>query len=114
MRDNMLPFSTNLLLTRNHFMAKLEKIMDVSKLNHEDVEVNLSSGGVASVAVYDLEAMIMSLLTDERLMKPENIAPAYDLFTGKSVGHVHHLGEIQSGDAWEPARQAVMIRTICP
>jgi len=86
-------------------MAKLEKIMDVSKLNHEDVEVNLSSGGVASVAVYDLEAMIMSLLTDERLMKPENIAPAYDLFTGKSVGHVHHLGEIQSGDAWEPARQ---------
>jgi len=73
--DNMLPFSTNLLLTRNHFMAQLEKIMDVTKLKHEDVEVNLSNGGVASVAVYDLEAMIMSLLMDERLMKPENIAP---------------------------------------
>ena len=37
-------------------MAKLKK-MDVSKLKHEDVEVNLSSGGVASVAVYDLKAL---------------------------------------------------------
>jgi hypothetical protein len=68
--NNTLPFYTNLLLTRNHFIAKLENIMDVSKLKHEDVEVNLSSGGVASVAVYDLEAMIMSLLMDKRLMNP--------------------------------------------
>jgi len=102
--NNMLPFSTNLLLTRNHFMAKLKK-MDVSKLNHEDVEVNLSSGGVASVAVYDLEAMIMSLMMDKRLMNPENIAPGCDLFTGKSVGDIHHLGEIHTGDTWEPAHQ---------
>ena len=86
-------------------MAKLEKIMDVSKLKHDDVELNLSSGGVASVAVYNLEAMIMSLLTDKRLMNPENIAPGYDLFTGKSVGDIHHLGEIHTGYAWEPARQ---------
>jgi hypothetical protein len=104
-RDNTLPFSTDLLLTRNHFMSKLEKSLEVSKLKHKDVEVNLSSGGKASVAVYNLEAMIMSLLTDERLMKPENIAEGYDLFTGKSVGEVHHLGEIHTGEAWEPARQ---------
>ena len=63
-RDNTLPFSTDLLLTRNHFMSKLEKSLDVSKLKHKDIEVNLSSGGIASVAVYDIEAMIMSLLTD--------------------------------------------------
>ena len=104
--DNKLPFSTNLLLNRNHFMTKLENIMEVSsKLKHKDVEVNLSSGGVASVAVYDLETMIMSLLTDERLMNPENIASGYDLFTGKSEGDVHYLGEIHTGSAWEPARQ---------
>jgi len=47
----------------------------------------------------------MSLLTDERLMKPENIAPGYDLFTGKLDGEIHHLGEIHTGEAWEPARQ---------
>ena len=101
--DNKLPFSTNLLLNRNQFMTKLENIMDVSKLKHKDVEVKLSSGGVASVAVYDLETMIMSLLTDERLMNPENIASGYDLFTGKSEGDVHYLGEIHTGSAWEPA-----------
>ena len=88
-------------------MSKLEKSLDVSKLKHKDVEVNLSSGGVASVAVYDIEAMIMSLLTDERLMKTENIAEGYDFFTGKSVGEVHHLGEIHTGEAWEPARQRI-------
>jgi hypothetical protein len=104
-RDNTLPFSTDLLLTRNHFLSKLEKSLDVSKLKHKDIEVKLSSGGAASVAVYDLEAMIMSLLTDERLMKPENIAEGYDLFTGKSVVEVDHLGEIHTGAAWEPARQ---------
>jgi len=49
--SDSLPFSTDLLLSRNHFLTKLEKIMDVSKLKHEDVQVKLSSGGVASVAV---------------------------------------------------------------
>ncbi len=38
-------------------------------------------------------------------MTPENITHGYDLFTGKSVGDVHHLGEIHTGDAWQPARQ---------
>ena len=96
-------------------MAKLENIMDVSNLKHEDVEVNLSSGGVASVAVYDLEAMIMSLLTDKRLMNPENIAPGYDLFTGKSVGDVHHLGEFTRVMHGSPhiKDSVVMICTIC-
>ncbi len=73
-------------------MTKLEKSMDVTKC-------------VASVAVYDLKAMIMSLQTDERLMTPENIAHGYDFFTGKSIGDLHELGEIHTGDTWQPACQ---------
>ena len=38
-------------------------------------------------------------------MTQENIAHGYDLFRGKSVGDVHHLSEIHTGDAWQPARQ---------
>ena len=94
-------------------MTKLENIMDMSKLKHKDVEVNLSSGGVASVAVYDLETMIMSLLMDERLMKPENIAPGYDLFTGKSEGDIHQLGKIHTGSLYVKD-SVVIICTICP
>jgi hypothetical protein len=70
-QDNSLPFSSELLLARKHFMKKLEKSLEVSELKHNDVEVKLSSGGVASVAVFNLKAMIMSLLTDKRLMTEE-------------------------------------------
>jgi hypothetical protein len=55
----------------------------VSKLKHDDVEVKLSSGGVASVAVFNLKAMVMPLLTDERLMTEENFADGSNIFTGK-------------------------------
>ena len=72
--NNSLPFSSELLLAQKHFIPKLEKSLEVSKLKHRDVKVKLSSGGVASVAVFDLEAMIMSLLTDKRLMSMENFA----------------------------------------
>jgi hypothetical protein len=82
-QDNCLPFSSELLLTWKHFMKKLEKSLELSKLKHEDVEVKLSSGGVDSVAVFDLKAMIMSLLTDERLMTEENFADGLNIFTGK-------------------------------
>jgi hypothetical protein len=86
-------------------MKKLEKSLEVSKLKHNDVEVKLSSGGVASVAVFDLKAMIMSLLTDERLMTEENSADGLNIFTGKLEGVINDFGEIHTGDAWEPAHQ---------
>ncbi len=49
----------------------------------------------------------MSLLTDPTLMQPKNIAQGYDLFTGKCERNNtdDSYGEIQTGDAWEPARQ---------
>ncbi len=75
----------------------------MSKLKHRDVEVKLSSGGVASVAVFDLEAMIVSLLPDERLMSMENFAEGLNVLTGKPEGVNNDLGEIHTGDAWKPA-----------
>ncbi len=77
----------------------------MSKSKHHDVEVKLSSGGVASVAVFDLEAMIMSLLTNERLMSMENFADGLNVLTSKPEGVNNDLGEIHTGDAWEPACQ---------
>jgi hypothetical protein len=38
------------------------------------------------VSIFDLETMITSLLTDPTLMQPKNIAPGYNIFTGRSVG----------------------------
>ena len=86
-------------------MKKLEKSLQVSKLKHHDVKVKLSSGGVASVAVFDLDTMIKSLLTDERLVSADNFAKGLNVLTGKPEGVNSDLGEIHTGDAWEPARE---------
>jgi hypothetical protein len=71
--------------------------MDTAKLNLQDVDVNLMFGGQATISVFDLETMIMSLLTDPTLMQPKNIAHGYDLFTGRCEGNNtdDRYGEIQ-------------------
>jgi hypothetical protein len=80
--------------------------METSKLRPKDVVVDLTFGGQANVSIFDLETMIMSLLTDPTLMQPKNIAPGYDIFTGRSVGcQDGRYGKIHTGDAWEPARK---------
>ncbi len=81
--------------------------MDTAKLQPWDIDVNLTFGGQATISVFDLETMIMSLITDPILVQPENIAKGYDLFTGKCEGNntEDRYGEIHTWDAWEPARQ---------
>jgi hypothetical protein len=65
--------------------------------------VSLSLDGSAIVAVFDLKAMILSLLLDESIMHPDNIADGDGIFTGKVTSPDDHSGEIHTGDAWEPA-----------
>ncbi len=86
-------------------MKDLERNMDTSKLKPQDVDVNLTYDGQATISVFDLEIMIISLITDPTLMQPKKIALGYDLFTGKCEGNNtdDHYGEIHTGDAWEPA-----------
>jgi hypothetical protein len=81
--------------------------MDTAKLKPQDVDVYLTFGGHATISVFDLETVIMSLLTDPTLMQPKNIAHGYDLFTGKCEGNNtdDRYGEIHTGDAWKPAQQ---------
>ena len=71
----------------------------------KDVVVNLTFGGQATISIFDLEIMILSLLNDSSLMQPKNLAQGYDVFTGKSIGRQDCYGEIHTGDAWEPACQ---------
>ncbi len=79
--------------------------MDTAKLRPKDVVVDLTFEGQATVFIFDLEIMIMSLLSDSKLMQPKNIASVYDIFTGISVGCEDRFSEIRTWDAWEPACQ---------
>jgi hypothetical protein len=80
--------------------------METAKLWPKDIVVDLMFGGQATVSIFDLETMIMSLWTDPTLMNPKNITPGYDILTGKSFGHQDgSYSKIHTGDAWEPARK---------
>ena len=73
-----LKFYTDGLMSRKSFVKKLESNMQTKSLRPKDVTVKLTCDRTATVVVFDIEAMIMSLLQDEHLMKPENLAPDYD------------------------------------
>ena len=100
-----LSFSSDNLANRNRFVKKLGTCFQTETLKHKDISVPLELGGYAVTPVFDLEAQIMSLLLDESLMHPDNLAEGYDIFTGKATGPCLHYGEIHTGDAWEPARK---------
>ena len=99
-----LNFSTDTLKDRAGLLSRLEKIFQSSPLEPEEVDVTLSNGAEATVSVFDIEAMILSLLKDDELMKEENLVPGYDLHSGKPTSPSDHYGEVHTGDAWEPAR----------
>jgi hypothetical protein len=62
---------------------------------------------MVTIPVFDAQAMIMDILTNSDLMKEENSAEGYDIFTGdvdKNHPSNKYYGEIHTGDAWIPAR----------
>ncbi len=65
----------------------------------------LATSGSATVVVFNLEAMVMSLLLDKSIMHPDNIDQGYNLLTEKPIGPNDKYGEVHTGDAWAPARQ---------
>ena len=103
--DNKLNFPSRTLQPREQFIKGLYENFGAKNLKPKDVPVELGNGTEVTVSIFDLEAMILSLLTDPSLMRKENIAKGYDLHTGKPTEPVTHYGEVHTGDAWEPARK---------
>ena len=67
--------------------------------------VKLSDESIAVVPTFDVKTMLLSVLNDPTRTKKENIAPNYDIFTGKPIEPSDNLDEIHTGWAWEQARQ---------
>ena len=70
-------------------------------------QVTLHDNSVVTVPVFDAKSMIMDLLTNPVLMRKENFAEGYDIFTGDvENNHIANelYGEIHTGDEWLPAR----------
>ena len=99
-----LKFSTDNLMHRGAFVKHLEKALGSEALKPKDIDVELSNKTKATVSVFDLEAMILSIINDETLMRPENMADGYDYLTGRSTNTSDVCGEVHTGDSWERAR----------
>ena len=69
-------------------------------------QVTLHDNTNVIVPVFDARAMIMDILNNSDLMKEENFADGYDIFTG-NVDENHeankNYGEINTGDEWLPS-----------
>ena len=96
------------LKTRQSFIKQLELAHpDITALRPVNKQVTLHDNTVVTVPVFDARAMIIDMITNRDLMKKENFAAGYDIYTG-NVNDNHeankHYGEIHTGDEWIPAR----------
>jgi hypothetical protein len=74
--------------------------------------VQLSDGRIVTVTIFDMKAMLKSILTDTSLMLLNNFADGYDLLLG-DVDQKHpsdnKYGEVHTCDAWIPARDCFCV-----
>jgi hypothetical protein len=70
------------------------------------VNVQLHSGTLVTVPVFDIKEMIVSMLTDKTLMTESNFVEGYNVLTG-NVDMMNpsnqKSGEVHTGEAWLPA-----------
>ena len=88
-------------------MKKVETDFKTTSLESKHVPVTLEDGSKATVLLFDIEFMILSLLTDESLMKDENLCPGYDIFTDEvSYNHPSNqdYDEVHTGDELHGAK----------
>ena len=101
-------FSKNTLLRpRKYFISESEELFSIQALKPRNGTVKMTDNTLVTVPVFDAKAMILSILHDPILMREENFAEGYDIFTGAEIEDCdanNKYGEIHTGDAWKPAR----------
>ena len=90
------------LCTRQSFIKQLEKSHpSVTALRPVNKLVTLHDDTQVTVPVFDIHAMILDILTNPELMREENFAEGYDIFTGEiDDNHPSNLNyvEIHTGN----------------
>jgi hypothetical protein len=64
-----------------------------------------TDGSVATVPMFDANALLIAFPNDLLRMHQENFSSNYDIFTGKMKSTTSTLDEIHTGSLWEQARQ---------
>jgi len=96
------------LVSRQAFQDRVENIFNTAELKPTYGSVRLHDNSIATVPVFDMKTMILSILHDNTLMRQENFATGLDIFTGDVDEHCPQnkcYGEIHTGEAWQPAKE---------
>ena len=104
------PPTTKLLHCRQ-FLDNIENSFSTSDLKPAYGSVHLTNKTMVTVPVFDMKAMILSIVHDKVLMREENFAPGLDIFMGtvdRSFKGNNNYGETHTGDAWEPAVKRIV------
>ncbi len=81
---------------RKVFVETTEKMFGIQGMHPVYGSVRLTDNTVATVPVFDEKTMILSLLQDPTLMRPENFAVGYDIFTGAELeGYPLYPGNVE-------------------
>lgn len=98
-------FSTSQLYHRNELTKNVAKLYNLTELQPRLHNVTLSDSSVVSVSVFDVKAVILSMLNDSRRMQQIHFASGYDIFTGHTMDDTNtYLNEIHTGALWKLAR----------
>ncbi len=98
-------FSTNKLYHRNELTKTLTELYNLTALQPRLHPVVLSDSATVTVPVFDVKAVILSMLHDPQRMQSCNFAPGYDIFTGVPTDTQYsYLDEIHTGSVWQSAR----------
>ena len=94
-------FGNHKLYHRNELTMTLSNLYNLGDLKPILHNVTLSDSSVVSVPVFDVKAVILSMLHDTRRMQSNNFASGYDIFTGRCTKEDNNrLDEIHTGALW--------------
>lgn len=97
-------FRTTKLYHRKQLTKTLSKLYNLADLEPQMHHVSLSNSSIVTVPVFDVKAVILSILHDPNRMQPQHFAPGYDLFSGSATEVNNVLDEIHTGALWNNAR----------
>ncbi len=98
-------FATNKLYHRNKLTKTLTELYNLNALQPQLHQVVLTDSSTVTVPVFDVKAVILSILHDPKRMQFHHFAPGYDIFSGLPTDTQYsYLDEIHTGLLWQRAR----------
>ena len=88
------------------FLNEVEELFQTESFKPTYGSVILHNNSIATVPVFNMKSMMLSILHDTTVMRPENFAEGLDIFTGiadENCPANQCYGEIHTGDRWNQA-----------